>query len=292
LAGGFYFFVFVALISILGLREFYGLAEAKGVFPQRIPGLVLGLLVNAVFMFARFRDIVVSAFNRVGIGIPAPTMAQLFLILFLIAVPVMMVAELRRNRGSALLNLSVTVFGVAYISLFFGSLIGLRELFIPEDFPIFRNFQLTGIAVPDEVAARVYRWGGYTVLVVFASIWVCDSAAYFAGRAFGRHKLFERVSPKKTWEGAIAGFAGAVVAFAAGKYLALPYMSLAEAILCGVIVGVFGQLGDLAESLLKRDAGVKDSSSLIPGHGGILDRFDSLMFVSPLLFFYLDFIVF
>jgi phosphatidate cytidylyltransferase len=128
--------------------------------------------------------------------------------------------------------------------------------------------------------------------VVFASIWVCDSAAYFAGRAFGRHRLFERVSPKKSWEGAVAGFVGAVAAFVVGKVIALPYLGLAEAVFCGVIVGVFGQVGDLAESLLKRDAGVKDSSSLIPGHGGILDRFDSLMFVSPLLFFYLDFIVF
>lgn len=292
MAGGFYFFLFVALVSTLGLREFYGLAEAKGAFPQRAAGMVLGLLIAVVFMFARFRDLVVLAFNRVGIGIPAPTMAQLFLILFLIAVPLMMVAELRRNRGSALVNLSVTVFGAAYVSVFFGSLVGLRELFIPEDFPVFRNFQLTGIAIPDDVAGKVYRWGGYTVLVVFASIWVCDSAAYFAGRAFGRHKLFERVSPKKTWEGAVAGFVGAVVAFVAGKYIALPYLGLAEAVFCGVIVGVFGQVGDLAESLLKRDAGMKDSSSLIPGHGGILDRFDSLMFVSPLLFFYLDFIVF
>ena len=76
------------------------------------------------------------------------------------------------------------------------------------------------------------------------------------------------------------------------KVLALPYLTVGQSLMCGVIVGVFGQLGDLVESLLKRDAGVKDSSSLIPGHGGVLDRFDSIMFVSPLLFLYLDFVVF
>ena len=292
MAGGFYFFVFVVAVSVLGLREFYFLAEAKGAFPQRVPGILLGILISTVFMFARLRDLILTFLDRWGIGIPSPTMAQFFLILFLIALPLMMLFELFRNRGSALLNLSVTVFGATYVSLFFGCLVGLRELFIPEDFPIFRNFQLTGIAVPDDVAAQVYRWGGYTVLVVFAAIWVCDSAAYFAGRAFGRRKLFERVSPKKTWVGAAAGFLGAIAAFVVGKSLALPYLSLVQAVICGMIVGLFGQMGDLVESLLKRDAGVKDSSSLIPGHGGILDRFDSLMFVSPLLFFYLDFIVF
>ncbi len=100
------------------------------------------------------------------------------------------------------------------------------------------------------------------------------------------------MSPKKTWEGAIAGFLGAIGAFVLMKALVLPYLTVGQAVVCGAIVGIFGQLGDLVESLLKRDAGIKDSSSLIPGHGGVLDRFDSILFVSPLLFLYLDFIVF
>jgi phosphatidate cytidylyltransferase len=100
------------------------------------------------------------------------------------------------------------------------------------------------------------------------------------------------VSPNKTWEGAVAGCVGAVAAFVAGKYLALPYLGVLEAAVCGAIVGVVGQMGDLVESLFKRDAGVKDSSTLIPGHGGVLDRFDSLLLSSPLLFLFLDFIVF
>jgi phosphatidate cytidylyltransferase len=204
----------------------------------------------------------------------------------------MLTVELFRNRGSALMNLAATLFGVLYVSLSLGAVIGLRELFIPADFPVAQFFDVYGASVPADVEATVYRWGGMTVMAVFASIWICDSAAYFAGRAMGKHKLFVRVSPNKTWEGAIAGCAAGVLAFVAARALVLPYMGVAQALVCGAIVGVFGQLGDLAESLLKRDAGVKDSSALIPGHGGVLDRFDSLLFVAPLVFVYLDFIVF
>jgi phosphatidate cytidylyltransferase len=155
--------------------------------------------------------------------------------------------------------------GIFYVSLFFGTLIGLRELFVPFDF---------------------------TIITIFATIWICDTAAYFGGKFLGKHKLFERVSPNKTWEGAIAGFLFAIAAAVVAKYTLLDYFTMQDAIVLGVIVGIFGQLGDLVESLLKRDAGIKDSSSLIPGHGGVLDRFDSLLFVSPLVYLYLDFIVF
>lgn len=290
MAGGFSFFAFVVVVSSLALVEFYALARAKGALPQTILGIIFGFFLSSVFIFARLRDAILGYLVSRDLSVPAPTMAQYFLILFLLFVPLMLLVELFRNKGSALLNVAVTVSGAAYVSLFFGALIGLRELYIPEDFPVYLHFP--GHGVPDDVRATIDRWGGLTVLAIFVSIWMCDSAAYFAGRAFGKHKLFERVSPKKTWEGAVAGFVFAVVAFVVARQVALPYMTLSNAVVCGAIVGIFGQLGDLVESLLKRDAGVKDSSSLIPGHGGVLDRFDSLMFVSPLLFFYLDFVVF
>ena len=292
MAGGFFFFFFVAIVSTLALREFYLLAAAKGASPQSGTGMVFGILLCADFMFVRWRDLLLTWFQGAGVHPPAPTMAQGFLILFLLFVPIALGIELFRNRGSALLNLGVTFLGVLYVSFFFGTLIGIRELFIPEDFPVYLHFPVAGVDVPAESVATIYRWGGYTVLVILASIWSCDSAAYFGGRAFGKRKLFERVSPKKTWVGAIAGFLFAILAFAVGRELALPYLTPGQAIVCGAIVGIFGQGGDLVESLMKRDAGVKDSSALIPGHGGILDRFDSLMYVSPILFLYLDFVVF
>lgn len=292
LAGGFYFFGFIALVSALALHEFYKLARAKGIRPQIWLGLLCGLLVNAVFMHGRIQHALLGTLERSGIALPWPSMEQALLIIFLLFIPLFLIVELFRNNGSAIANVTATVFGVSYVSLFLGSLIGVRELFVPADFPVYAHFRIFSPAVPDDVVATIDRWGGYTVLSLFASIWLCDSAAYFAGRAFGRHRLFERVSPHKTWEGAIAGLIFAVAGFVAAKMLALPYLTYGSAVVCGLIVGVFGQIGDLAESLLKRDAGVKDSSTIIPGHGGVLDRFDSLMFVSPLIFFYLDFIIF
>jgi phosphatidate cytidylyltransferase len=129
------------------------------------------------------------------------------------------------------------------------------------------------------------------IIAIFASIWVCDSAAYFIGSAVGKHKLFPRVSPNKSWEGAIAGFIFAVITLIAAHTLLLDEISMVDAVIIGIIVGVFGQFGDLIESLVKRDAGVKDSSSIIPGHGGIFDRFDSILFSAPCIFLYIHLFV-
>jgi phosphatidate cytidylyltransferase len=292
LAGGYFFFCLFLLISLVALWEFYALARSKGASPQTVTGYVLGVLLVTVFLYDRLHIVILSTFDKQGIAVPFPTMAQQFLILLLAFVPIVMIVELFRGRANPLYNIAVTLMGALYVSLFFGSLIGLRELFVPADFPVFEHFGTVGPVVPGEIAATIYRWGGWTVLAMFVAVWTCDSSAYFAGRAFGRHKLFERVSPNKTWEGAIAGCLGALAAFVIMKLLVLPYLTLAQSLVCGAIVGVIGQLGDLVESLLKRDAGVKDSSTIIPGHGGVLDRFDSIMAAAPVIFLYLDFIVF
>jgi phosphatidate cytidylyltransferase len=141
------------------------------------------------------------------------------------------------------------------------------------------------------VAGTVYFWGGLVVVTVLSTVWICDTAAYHVGKAIGRHKLFPRVSPKKSVEGAVAGFIAAIGAALAAKFLLLGWLGTGQAVTLGVIVGVAGQAGDLFESLLKRDAEVKDSSGFLPGHGGVLDRFDSLLIVSPVAYLYLDFIV-
>ncbi|HEY2380706.1 MAG TPA: phosphatidate cytidylyltransferase [Terriglobia bacterium] len=125
------------------------------------------------------------------------------------------------------------------------------------------------------------------ILVLFAIIWVGDSAAYYGGRALGRHLLAPGVSPKKTVEGAIAGLIGSVIAGLAGGtwLLGKPWLEIAG---ISVVTAVAGQIGDLAESVLKRSAGVKDSSSILPGHGGILDRLDSLFFALPIFYWLLN----
>ena len=129
------------------------------------------------------------------------------------------------------------------------------------------------------------------MISIFAMIWICDSAAFHVGSALGKHKLFPRVSPQKSWEGAVAGLIAAILVALAAKYLVLTFLPVTSAIVLGAIVGTIGQLGDLTESLLKRDAGVKDSSTLIPGHGGVFDRFDSLLLVAPCAYLYLEYFV-
>ncbi|HEX9740327.1 MAG TPA: phosphatidate cytidylyltransferase, partial [Ignavibacteriaceae bacterium] len=129
----------------------------------------------------------------------------------------------------------------------------------------------------------------YLIISIFAAIWICDSAAYYGGTALGKHKLFARVSPNKTWEGAGFGFVFAVITIVLAKIIILNFLSLGTAIAIGIIIGLFGQIGDLIESLFKRDAGVKDSSSVIPGHGGIFDRFDSLLYTAPVILLYLKY---
>ena len=292
MSGGIYFLGFIVLASAMALREFYKLAETKGAKPLVAMGLVSGFFVNLSFYHAKLQIFVASLFNSMGIAIPFPTQAQLVLITFLVVVVALSLIELFRNDGSSLLNLSTTIMGILYISFFFGTFIGLRELFVPMDFPMLRYFSSESSFTDPVIAMQVYRWGGYTVISVFAMIWICDTAAFHTGTAIGRHKLFPRVSPNKSWEGAVAGFVAAILTAIVARYLVLEYLSFGSAIIIGTIVGIFGQLGDLIESLLKRDAGIKDSSNLSPGHGGVFDRFDSLLLVSPLVYLYLDFILF
>lgn len=124
------------------------------------------------------------------------------------------------------------------------------------------------------------------VLLALTVTWLGDTGAYAAGRIFGRHKLYEAVSPKKTWEGAIGGLGASVGSALVAHAWYLPELTVTDAIFIAVPASALGLLGDLSESLLKRSVGIKDSGKILPGHGGMLDRVDALMFVAPWVYLY------
>lgn len=126
-----------------------------------------------------------------------------------------------------------------------------------------------------------------TVLIVLLVAWLADTGGYFAGRFIGGAKLYEAVSPKKTWAGAFGGIAGSILGVTILKLTTAEWLTWLDVALLAIPGGILGQLGDLAESLIKRSVGVKDSGALLPGHGGILDRIDAVLFIAPYVYAYL-----
>lgn len=129
--------------------------------------------------------------------------------------------------------------------------------------------------------------GGDAVVIVLIIAWIADTGAYFAGRFLGKSRLYEAVSPKKTWAGAWGGLAGSVIGVAALQLVKADWLTWLDVALLAIPGGILGQLGDLTESLIKRSVGVKDSGGLLPGHGGILDRIDAVLFIAPYVYGYL-----
>jgi phosphatidate cytidylyltransferase len=276
LQGNWFFAFFVMVISAVALHEFYNLARAKNISPNAEVGLAAGLALQATLAASNFGLIPTQFSMMAFIGI---------IITFTLAA---IALELRRALPNALLNIATTIMGVMYVPVFFACLIQIRQFYSALSYEN-GAFLKTAPNLPTfpDVSAHVNDWGGTFILLVFVSIWLCDSVAYFVGMSFGKHKLFPRVSPGKSWEGAVAGFISSAVGFPLLAHYFLPGFPLYHAIAIGIITGSISQIGDLSESLLKRDAGIKDSSNYIPGHGGFLDRFDSLLFIAPAVYVYL-----
>lgn len=245
---------FVAFCVVLAIIELFGLLRQGGFAPRRVPGIALGVAFCGAAALQPFTDLSLAGMT-LALGLMATLVYEFT----------------QHDRSTSLQNWALTFTGAAYIGWLLSAFILLRQL----DTPL-RAGLLAPLNIPPGAA-----W----VFLVLAITWIQDSAAYFVGRSIGRTRMAPILSPKKTWE----GFAGGLVASILTAAVAVPLLglpiSLLSAALIGAAAGIAGPLGDLGESLIKRQVGVKDSGTLIPGHGGILDRMDSLLFTAPVIYF-------
>ena len=203
--------------------------------------------------------IIYSLTGLIGFGLLDIRLASAIIPLFSLVI----IFELFRKNNPSWKRVGVYLTGFAYISIPFG---------------LMNFFYYT----PDSGTLQVG-----ILIGLFAIVWSNDVFAYLVGSMIGKHRILERISPKKSWEGSIGGL---LFALLAAYILSLFYaqLSLSRWLVMAVVIVVFGTVGDFAESMLKRQAGVKDSGNLLPGHGGVLDRFDAVMFATPFVYFYLN----
>lgn len=255
--GDIYFVLLMTLLAIAGVHEFIKVMVHVDNIDNR---MTRGWDMVGAAAIVIFNAMAASAWHSFS-----PVPAAIMLSPILLYVVVRMVVQLYIKQSAPIHSLTTSLAAQVYVSL--------------------------------PLALMTYMYYIYSpmlLLSMFIMIWLNDTGAYVAGSMFGRHKLFERLSPKKSWEGFFGG-----LAFTIGGALVIYYLlndwlcglSLTGAIGMGLVVTVFSTWGDLVESMLKRSAGVKDSGHLIPGHGGILDRIDSLLLVVPALLYYLSLVI-
>lgn len=267
--GGLPFAVAIGVVSVAGAVEFYRGVRRIGARPVEWAGLAA--VVFFVVSATTFRYS-----NGATVGAIFPTVLTLLLI-------ASFCAEMMRTERAPILNVGATVFGAIYVGWLISHLVVLRGVVLG---PIPNNPILHTPPPPPTVRVGPYHpeVGACLVMLAFVSTWACDTCAYFFGRAFGKTKIAPKLSPNKTVEGAIAGLVGTIaVAILAGWVIKLPWY---HGLALGLIFGVLSQLGDLSESSIKRELGIKDFGAIVPGHGGILDRFDSLLFTGPAAYYY------
>ncbi len=243
------FHLLYLILAVLSLNEYFNLLRKDNSGPERISGFIAGISIYSGIVFFSLSVVPLK-----------------FVPLFLIPVVFPFIIELYRKKESPLVNISFCLFGIFYLVIPFSLL--------------------------SSIALKGHNWSDFApinVILLFSFVWIYDSAAYLFGISFGKHRLLERISPKKSWEGAIGGalvtilFAWSIAGFF-GDY------SLPQLLIIASIMIIFGTFGDLFESMIKRSMQIKDSGKLLPGHGGILDRFDALFLSIPVVWIYLQFI--
>ncbi len=248
-------FFLTGLVILIGTQyEYYLMIRNTGVKPQMIPGIITGITAY-----------IISTLIAAGV-IPKNS--------FLVLIPMMliiMVVELYRKQEKPFDSLAHTFFSVLYTA-------------VPFSMFSFSAFSRSGLNSLLPHAGISFSPG--IIIGFFLLIWANDTGAYLTGASFGRHRLFERISPKKTWEGF---FGGAIIAALVAWFLSgwLGGVDTLHWVIISLIVSIAGTYGDLFESMLKRSIGVKDSGTIMPGHGGFLDRFDSAIISFPLVYLFI-----
>ncbi len=249
--GGVPYFILVSGILLFSLREFFLISKKASYNPHTVLGIILGyLFFVSIFLSS-------TSFSQKADHQLVPMVITVILFV------VILIEIFKKTPQKAIERIGITFLGIFFIPWAFAHL------------------------------ARIYYlkpYGMELVYFLFLVIWVLDTAAYFFGIKLGKRKLAESISPKKSTEGFLAAIISAsVVSPILSGFFLKSYLGVVESVLLGFFIAIFGQFSDLAESLIKRDANIKDSDILLPGHGGMLDRFDSFLFTAPLLYYYIVF---
>jgi phosphatidate cytidylyltransferase len=245
-----WFSIVVAIAALLGVLEFYSMVSRRGWQPLTFFGTLwtLFFIFNAYYTSRYASD---NTYILVTSG----------LIALAIVLPLAWVLFLRLPREKVMVSWVASVAGIFYMGWLLSYWVLIMNSYGGD-------------------------WNGRDwVLLALFSTFAVDTTAYFVGRAWGRHKMAPTVSPKKTWEGAVGGLVGAIAAVIVLALILDIDISYSKMVIMGVLIAVFAQLGDLAESKLKRSMGVKEAGNLIPGHGGILDRLDSIVFTGVVVYY-------
>ncbi len=254
--GGWVFLAAMVLLTAVGTLEFYAMTAGKAYRPRRLPGAALAVAFPAILYLSH-----------------DPVTIAALLVLGVVGIAVTQVLD--PDGVEAVGSVAVTLLGALYVGVLMGHQVLVREL-------------------PREIAGAPYWFGALLLAVPVVLTWVNDSTAYFVGYRWGKRKLLPRVSPGKSVEGAVGAMVVTILASIALLALVDRWVllfDLEDALAIGFLVGLVGPMGDLIESSFKRDLGAKDSSHLIPGHGGLLDRFDSLLVTVPVFYYWLDWAV-
>lgn len=272
LIGSIGFYITFSVITIISLFEFYNLSDLALANTQKLLGIFTG------WLFFTFTFLNVSNFVQLK-----------FIIVFIPIILLFFINELYLYHKKPLKSIAFTILGLVYVAIPFSFLnyFVFRTNITAYNADDITNYEY--IINQSNSSSLTYYYTPYILLAFFSLIWLYDTFAYLIGITIGKHKLFERISPKKSWEGAIGG---GLVTIAISTLFPLIFKQYEwyQWVIFSFILIVFSTFGDLVESMFKRSLNIKDSGKLLPGHGGMLDRFDSVLLSAPVIYIYLQFI--